>query len=76
MKLAKSQPNEIQHIKNFLKECGWLKDELKNIQLIFFTLEIFHLLMFLLKGEFSNIQLILVTLETSHELISWLKDEP
>ena len=26
MKLAKSQPNEIQHIKNFLKECGWLKD--------------------------------------------------
>ena len=33
MKLAKSQPNEIQHIKNFLKECGWLKDELKHTEL-------------------------------------------
>ena len=33
MKLAKSQPNEIQHIKNFLKECGWLKDELKHTKL-------------------------------------------
>ena len=33
MKLAKSQPNEIQHIKKFLKECGWLKDELKHNEL-------------------------------------------
>ena len=33
IKLAKSQPNEIQHIKNFLKECGWLKDELKHTEL-------------------------------------------
>ena len=33
MKLAISQPNEIQHIKNFLKECGWLKDELKHTEL-------------------------------------------
>lgn len=25
MKLALSQPNEIQHIRKFLNECGWLK---------------------------------------------------
>jgi len=33
MKLALSQPNEIQHIRKFLKECGWLKDELVHIEL-------------------------------------------
>lgn len=33
MRLSISQPNEIHHIKNFLKECGWLKDELKHTEL-------------------------------------------
>ena len=31
MKLALSQPNEIQHIRKFLNECGWLKELLKEI---------------------------------------------
>jgi len=33
MKLALSQPNEIQHIRKFLNECGWLKDELRHMEL-------------------------------------------
>ncbi len=33
MKLALSQPNEIQHIRKFLNECGWLKDELRHSEL-------------------------------------------
>lgn len=33
MKLALSQPNEIQHIRKFLNECGWLKDELRYMKL-------------------------------------------
>ena len=33
MKLAISRQTEIDHIKTFLKECGWLKDELSHTEL-------------------------------------------
>jgi hypothetical protein len=33
MKLAIARQTEIDHIKTFLKECGWLKDELKHTEL-------------------------------------------
>lgn len=33
MKLAISRPEEIKHIRTFLNECSWLKDELKYNEL-------------------------------------------
>lgn len=44
MKLAISRPNEIQNIKNLLKECGWLADELKHTELEYVDFSNFELL--------------------------------
>ena len=54
MKLGKSQPNEIKHLRTFLRECGWLRDELKHTELEDVDFSEFELLKDFDKGDASQ----------------------